>query len=314
VKNISKINRTKAMGKFLVLLLLVMLAGMAFAAATADTNFMASNQAEQAQAKLALLQNEIQKIRFSGMGTQRMNDLLLVATESYNQQIELEKNGQTPNYSLVAGKVSEALNVAKLATEAKAEIGILEQQINDTKQQNLGINLAEVMAGLENAKKELKNERYELSLNIINQTYVKLSEANSLQAKTQAVYAEAQKTIASFMQANWKTILAIIASVLVLYILLENLIKKARLRADIKKAGQELKTVQKFLKKTQEEYFEKNSLPESIYLSRSKVFTDKMRNLNREIVVMKENLAVRSMQKTRAKKSIEGEKNERKKY
>jgi len=291
------------MGKLLALLLLMMLAGMAFAAATADANFMVSSQAKQAQAKLASLQNEIQKIRFNGMGTQRMNDLLLVATESYDRQIELEKNGQTPNYSLVASKVSEALNVAKLATEAKAELGILEQQINDTKQQNPGINLNEVTASLENAKKELKNERYELSLNIINQTYAKLSEANTLQAKTQAVYSETAKSIANFLQANWKTILAIIASALILYALLENQIKKARLRAGIKKAEQELKAVQELLKKTQTEYFEKNTLPESIYLSRSKVFIDKMRDLNREIAVMKENLAVRSMQKNKNKKT-----------
>ncbi|MDO8634331.1 MAG: hypothetical protein Q7K34_03500 [archaeon] len=286
-------SKTKNTAKILMLLL-ILLASLTASAATIDSNRTLSLEAKNAQNQLNQLQETIQKIQYNKLTTQRINDLLTIATQAYIQELEQEKYGNSPDYTQTLNKIKEANQIVQLALQTKTELDTLKTQINDTKTQNPNADFTETTKSYQNAQNEFKNERYELAEVKIQETYSKLTQATTLQAKTSAMYEETAKTITNYLQNNWQTILAILATITILYLILRNQIKKARLKNKIKAAEQELKIIQELIKKTQKDYFQKNTMPQTIYNSRVKTYMEKIRDLHAKIASLNEQLATAS--------------------
>ena len=276
--------------KIFVLFLILIFSLNVFAV---DSNsFKLSSFGLTAQSSLVSVRDSVSKMVFEKIRHQRVDDLLWIAQQSFNEQVLKEKQGFVSNYSVVFSKVLEAKNVVSLAFKTKDGLVLLEQNLNDVKSKNPDVDFSNASTVYENAKKEFESERYEVSLKLIDEGNAVIISSLTLSSKTSALYRETTKNIVTFFKENWKTILFLLVLLVLLALVFRKQLQIFSLSEKISALELESSLVLKLIAKAQKEYFELGTMPETVYNARLSLFSSKLRVLNREVAVLKEDLAM----------------------
>jgi hypothetical protein len=249
---------------------------------------------ESIEAKICL--NESLQIIYdmggAGFNTIRVNDTYYLAEQTYLSQIVAEDKNQFGEYRTILEKCKQIKDIKIKALQNKDELRVLEERINETSK-NKDANLTEVLESFKRASQEFYDERYEQSLVLIEETYQKISEAESSAAQAKVFYVAASKTLGNFFIKSWWIILIVIVVLLAIYFITKSRIEKFLIKRRIKRLGIEEKVLKDLIAKTQKDYFEKGIVSEGNYNIKMKKFSELIRDIHREVPLLKEELEKR---------------------
>ncbi len=232
-------------------------------------------------------EQDMLKMKEDGIPITRYNDTLLLIKDLLKAQEVIIENNGTPNFDLIVEKVDELKDLKSEAYRARDELRALEFTINQTND----IDLTEVMELYDRAKTEFNNERYEECLKLIEKTYDKISELEALQTKVKAFYEATTTGITHFVRSRWKEIASLILVIVIGYLTLHKKVEEILIKRKIKSLELRKKAIRKLIAKTQRDYFEKGKMSETTYHIRVKKYGELMRDVNRQILLLREELA-----------------------
>lgn len=239
-------------------------------------------------------EQDMLKMKEDGIPITRYNDTLLLIKDLLRAQEVIIENNGTPNFNMIIEKLNELKDLKLKAYRARDELRALEFAINQSKD----INLTEVMKLYNQAKTEFENERYEECLEWIEKTYDKISELEALQTKVKAFYEATTTGITHFVRSRWKEIISLILAIVIGYLTLHKKIEEILIKRKIKSLELRKKAIRKLIAETQRDYFERGKISETTYHIRIKKYGELMRDVNRQILLLKEILTKKSSSAT----------------
>lgn len=254
-------------------------------AATGETAQEASNALEEAE-------NVIQEMNNSDIPTQRVSDLYEQANKTYSAQLKRNRSGKETDYSIVLDTVEQIKDIRTEAFRTKDQLDILRSRINEL-DKDKELNLSEAKEELEEAEIEFEDERFEKSQEHINLAYQEISEAQSTVTQAQAFASATQDRFQTFLENNWKRLTAAILIVAVFSYLLYKEYQIYSLKKKKQNLKQKREVLQDLISETQKKYFQKNELAESAYNTRTDKYGEMIRDINRQIPLIDEDLEKR---------------------
>jgi len=227
------------------------------------------------------------KMYNEGLATTRVNDTILIAEGLFRTELDKEKRGDNADYKMANEKADEAIELADEAFQASDELSVLKEEIDTVPEE---IDTGPVLEVYEAGMEELKNQRYKLASEKVEEGYEKLVEVQSMEARAGAMYSAASKTLYSFAFENRIIISMIVGIPLILYIVFRDRIKRHRIARKIGKMKLEINVLEGEVKKAQQEYFVDGNIGESSYQIKQRVFGQMIRDLNRQIGLSKEEI------------------------
>jgi hypothetical protein len=285
------VNDLKKFFVFLVLFLFVFSAAFAVDLAT-DTNTLVAPKLSLeyglASGKINRLQGQIAILRDDGFAINRLADELFLVKQLLENNKNKEIAGTPVSYVKIFEKVD---TISKLIQQAKLindELVTLQQALDDA---SVGLDVTQAQEIFNEAKQEFTDQRYEVSLGLIDATYDKILELQSFQAKTSAIYDATSKNIISFVDENKEALVAIIIIPIIIYLVFRKKIKRRRLSKKIRMNEMEIDVLKNEIKNTQQKYFVTGGLSESEYTIKMNIYSEKIRNLNKDTALLQEELA-----------------------
>ena len=249
----------------------------------------AGQTAQEASNALEDAENVIQEMNNSDIPTQRVSDLYEQANESYVTQLERNRSGRETDYSIALDTVEQIKDIRTEAFRTKDQLDILRSRINELNEDE-DLNLSGAKNELEEAEIEYGDERFERAQEHIDLAYQEISEAQSAVTQAQAFASATRDKFQTFLVNNWKRLLAAIVIVSVLSYLLYKEYRIYSLKKRKQNLKQKREVIQDLTSEAQEEYFQENDMAESAYNTRTDKYGEMIRDINRQIPLIDEDL------------------------
>ena len=229
----------------------------------------------------------IGKMRQDGLPSQNAADLYGLARQWFDGQEAIELSGGRPKYDFALQKITEITDLEQNTYRVNDDLKALSERIGTA---DSGADLSATKSLVADAAQEFKDGRIDRAKTLISQAYDEVSKAEAQAVHSRTLGESARRTIENFLTDNWRTIAYVAAAAAVMFFLFQKQIRKvlvsARLNALIRERG----VIGSMLKKLQMDYFEKKSVTELTYRVKTKKYGDIIRNINRQLPLLKEEL------------------------
>jgi len=292
---------------FLVLICIILLSILTYAE---DNTTAISEEAIKAKNSLIIVEQGLDELFNLGFNTIRYNDTLNLVKQTYDAQLALEKETGKSDYSLINQKIDELNELKQAAFISSDELTTLEAEIVE---RSFSKN-EEVSNLLDQAKEAFNSERYEEIIRddgLADEIHKKMSELEAFDSKLKAFTEATSRSIFNFLKKNKWWVSSIIIILTVTTILTYDSIMLIWLKSQIKNLEIRKKSIQRLIAKTQRDYFEKGQISESAYKTRTKKYAELIRDINRQIPLLKEELEMR-LNRLKSKRWFLNEKNRKK--
>ncbi len=258
-----------------------------------ESNISLSKNLSQARQKLDLAKDNMFELQGSGFSIVRYNDTLLAAEGLFNNQAELEANQGQSDYYLLDQKINELEELKNNAYLAKDELTAVMIRIEATS----ATNTTPIYELYNKSSEALTAERYEEALELIEKTYDKISEMEATETKVKAFYAATSRTFKNFLEQYWINITVILIALISGAIILHRPISRLILYHKIQRAETRADSIKNLVAETQKDFFEKQTMDESTYHVRIKKYGELLRDVHRQVPLLKEKLALHERKK-----------------
>ncbi len=299
------------MNKKIIFLLLLILISISFCFAqdTNDSNteivFNFSQNYLNYQEKSKELRLTIIELREDGFSINRLADELFVLNQLLENNMNLELQNRVANYQKVDEKVRQIELIIINARLAKDEIDTFKLAIQNVEDE---VDTQELWGLSNQANAEFNDERYEQCISLIETGYTKIIELQSIEAKASAMADAASKNLANFLRENWFFIILIILIPIILFLLFRKKIKLFFLNKKLEENNSEIIILKEELKKSQTRYFIDGKLSENEFQIKTTIYSEKIRELNRQNALLNEAIASLISKKNLKKLNLESEK------
>jgi hypothetical protein len=234
----------------------------------------------------------------AGFNVIRVNDSIKQAQLLYNsQQVLFEKKAKY-DFSSIIDYCIEIKNIQLNATFARDEFNALLVFYNSSIVE--GMNTASIDKILNEIRDEIKNERYEKVKPLVDSAYNEIINVKSSYTALNVFIDSTTRSFARFLKEN---AIAIIVTILVLAILfftfririLKWILSRKIMYLELRK-----KTIKELVMKTQKDYFERGTMAEGEYNIKVKKFAELIRDIDRQIPLLREDLI--KLEKKKVKK------------
>jgi len=225
---------------------------------------------------------DMQEMIEEGFNVFRVNDTLNQITQLFDAQYALELRGGKPDYSLVLEGSKIITNIKEQSENVKDELTVLESRFENLDKEKESYSI------FNKAKKEFEDERYEQSVEFIEETYLKIDEEQSLQTKVGVIYESGTATIIKFIKKRWKGLTFTIIFLILFYLIFHKKIAIYLIDRKINELYFEKGVLEKLTKENQYEYFHLFKIPEELYNVRIEKFGELIRDIDRQIPLLLE--------------------------
>lgn len=241
--------------------------------------------------------NIMSQLDKDGFNTVRINDTLKITDELLKEQIVKEKKNLTRDYTSIILSCDSLENIKLLAYEAKDGLFVLNKEYTDfkIKSQNYEINTTEVDILMKTLNQSMNDERYENVIEQISIVSNKMVEMQSSATALNSFYKATSRGIKQIVQDNLTLIIVFFVILIALLIFYKFYLKKRILQNKIARLEVEKKVLQDMIKRIQREYFEQGKMAEGEYNIRTKKFAELIRDIERQIPLLKEEIALMSV-------------------
>jgi hypothetical protein len=232
----------------------------------------------------------INELKLDGFNTQRVEDLFKAATQIFESQSEIN-NEKNRDFTLVEQYVDEILDLKDQAYITRDEVEYVYSFYDEILLENEGINISDTDEILTEMQFEFDSERYEEAYELAGEAYSALAEIEGQYTALNLAYKATAKTLKNFLVNNWLKLTIIFFVLIFLYFIFKNRILYYRTKYKITRLMHESGVLEELIKKTQFGYFEAGTLSESAYRIRVRKFSELMRDINRQLPLLKEQIA-----------------------
>ncbi len=226
----------------------------------------------------------IEEMQKAGFNTTRVKDSFEVAETLFLAQLGRNETGRT--YDEVNKKNEEIRAIRKNAFAINDELKVLEASLNRV---DKGVDISEAQSLYNLAVQDFRSERYETARENINKAYDSISEAEAAHTQS-AILVQATRSLGEKIILAWKGLgIAAVVIAVSLYFGLNRsrrIITEGRLRH----LELEKKILEDLIQRTQKTYFEKGTMAETSYHIRMKKYADLIRDINRQVPLLYEEL------------------------
>ena len=174
----------------ILLLALIMIFAVSGSAQTANETFSAIEDAE----------SDIQAMTDEDIPTQRVENLLETANNSYKAQRNFEQEGNDADYSRAIELAEEISDIQEQAFESSDRIEALENRLEELEETS--VNLSEARSHLDAARTDFNDQRFGEVGPDIDAAYSAISEAQSAQTQLESFAAAQREGITSWIQTR----------------------------------------------------------------------------------------------------------------
>jgi hypothetical protein len=238
----------------------------------------------------------ILEMSLDGFQTQRINDTLKAAIQIYEGQQSRAKAQR--DYTIIDTYLDEIEELKEKGYIARDEVTFVYDLYDSIAEENPAINLSEADLTIEEMNFEFNSERYDEAFDLAKEAYSRLIEIEGQQTALNLAYKTTTKTLKAFFVDNWMIILIVLAVATIFYFIIKNRLGYFLIKRKIRNLIKERDSLEALIKKTQVDYFEHGDMAESTYQIRIKKFSELMRDINRQIPLLKEALARKRHGKT----------------
>ena len=247
--------------------------------------------------------NEANQIRTrlndSGFNTSRITDLIGKANDFYNTQTILKTQGKKYDLSPVLDYCTDLEKIESLAYSSRDEFSVLKKFYNVTVTPLMDtIKIDEILDRIQN---EIDSERYEKVEPLIKEGYDEISSLQATYTTLNVFYENTRKGVLVFFQRNWKIMLSILVILVILLIIYWTTIRKRIIQGKIDKLIHKKEVLNDLIKNAQRTYFESGKMPEATYNIKTKKFAEMIRDIDRQIPLLQEELLKLKRNKENAK-------------
>lgn len=250
-----------------------------------SASIISSNESIQAKESLAQAEKDIIEMTEKAIPINRVNETYQEALQLYSAQLALEEKGGRADYKLVMSYVSNINLIKKTAIQSSDELTIFKETYEEAEKHS---NLSEMQEEYDLIIQSFKDERFEDTLELIKKGYDRVSEIQSSQAVLNSLYLATSRTLKNFFVNNWLKITIICSIAFFVSLIFWNNIKKLMFRIKLNNLLIQKRAINKLLKSIQESYFKTKKLSESEYDIKLKKFKELIRDIDRQIMVLKE--------------------------
>jgi hypothetical protein len=229
------------------------------------------------------------ELALAGFNMYRVNDTIILAKEKYEAQIVLMKQNMPYDFSKVLDYCKEIKNIMDLAFSAKDEFSLLKEFYNDSIMEEM--DTTEIDGLILQIDNEIKSERYERVDMLVQKGYDEISSLKSEYTTANLVYNTARDTLSHFIINNWMIILIFLSSGIILLFIFKKRIEIHLIKNKINNLEKRKITLKKLIQDTQRNYFENGNMSENLYNIRTKKFAEIVRDIDRQIPLLEEELA-----------------------
>lgn len=266
-------------------------------AAAADNNSLDANSPlnqvkSSPQVVLAVKQvldanDSINKLKDANLPTERVSDMLLLAQDSLDGAVELAVlNKAGIDLTIFNQKMKEFGDMVDLEFTAHDEIAALKDRLDKAAKEVSDISEATDLYN--QAQAEFMDQHFENISLIVDKTDEKIIDLTSFQTRTGAIYDAAASSVTGFVSKYWAELALLFGVPLVLYLIFRRRIKRHNLMAKIDALELEKNTLNEEIKKAQKEYFVVGKMSEGAYTTRVNVYGEMIRDLTKEIALLRE--------------------------
>jgi len=263
---------------FSILIVLFMNLSFVSAAEPAVQNLSSK---DQAIACLNESENIMVELADSNFSIERVNDTIIQAKALYNDIFTKKKE----DYALVIDSCNEIKKIKELAYTSRDEFEGLTKFYNESI--TPGMNTTELDALMADIDKEISSERYEGVAGMIDTTYAKIIDVKSSYSTLSVL----NRNLQNFFVRQWKSLVITFLVIVIPLIIFRVPILIAWDKNKINKLEVRKKTLRGLIKQTQKEYFEYGRLPEGMYNIKTKKFAELIRDIERQIPLLQEEIA-----------------------
>jgi len=244
-----------------------------------------SNESIQARESLDLAEDGIFEMVEQGVPTARVNETYQEALQLYSAQLALEAKRGRAKYNLILDYTEDINSIKEDALEANDELKIFKETFEDVSKDT---NFSEMQEEYDQVIISFKEERFEDTLELIDEGYNRISEIQSSQTTTRLFYSSVSQTIKNFFVNNWITIVVVLLIIIVLILIFWNTLKRLRMRMRFNHLVIQKGAINNLMKGMQKGYFKTRKVSGTDYKIKLKKFKELIRNIDRQLMVLKE--------------------------
>ena len=218
----------------------------------------------------------------------RINDSLRQLYSLYDAQYILKGKKDKYDFSIVLPYCNDIKNVSINAYDSRDLYQALKKFYAEyvTKDMNTS-SIDKIMNDIES---EIKNERYEKVKPLVDQGYQEIINVKTSTTTLNLFYKSTTRNIKDFFLENWLIIIIVLLILLILFFIYKKTISRWLIMRKISNFEIRKNTLKELIMKTQKDYFEKGNMSDSNYAIRTKKFAELIRDIDRQIPLLKEDL------------------------
>lgn len=304
VKREMKNNKKPLMEISMIILLCLLLLPTSLA-----LNTEYSNESVQAKDSINLAKKDILEMSERDIPIKRVNETYQEALQLYFAQLALEEKKGKADYKIVIESALKINSVKKIALESNDELKVFKETFENAEKE---ANLSEMQEEYNQIILSFKEERFEDTLKLIKKGYIRVSEIQSSQTTVKMFYSSVSNTIKGFLIKNGLKI-AIISSIAILFLIIFwKTFIKIKMRLKLNNLILQKSAINELLKGMQSGYFKTKKMSETEYRIKLKKFGEMTRELDRQIMVLKEEMFKTGRRKETGRKEGSGKEGEKK--
>ena len=232
--------------------------------------------------------NIMNELNESGFNIYRVNASLQDAEEMFEIQEVLKQKKRNYDFTKIISYCDEIKKIQESAFESRDEFSALLIFYKDTLNEHMNTISADVI--IRDIEDEIESERYEKAIEKIPLAYEEISKIQSDYTTLNLFYRSTTRSLKRFFAENWVLISAILSVLLVLFFIYKTAIHKYIINVKLKNLELRKDNLKKLIQRTQRDYFQFGKIPEGIYNIRTKKFAELIRDIDRQIPLLREDL------------------------
>ncbi len=228
----------------------------------------------------------LSELHESGFSVQRVNDSLKEAISLFDAQVLLKVKRGGGDFSLIPPYCDRIVKNKEDAYKAKDGVEALilfyEETISDD------MNSSSVDDIIFEIEYEIETERYEKVEDLLDKAYNEIVDVRSRHTALNLFYKSTTRGFKDFLVDYWKLFLLVIVVLFILFILYHNTIKKWNIKRTIQGLEIKKRVLKMLIQRVQKDYFEGGDVSERDYNIKTKKFAEMIRDIDRQIPLLRE--------------------------
>lgn len=266
------------------------------------------NLEEQAKVCLTKSGQNLIELTDVGFNVQRVNDSLNEAENLFDAQLILKEQKKESDFSLILPYCENIENLKEIAFNSRDEFIALQKFYNESITPEMdSTHVDNIILEIEN---ETINERYEKISPLVDEAYNEIVNIRTASTTLNLFYKSTARGLKNFLYTSWIYIVSFLVVSLILFLIYRLTILKWLVNRKLTNLEMRKKTIEKLIQKTQSDYFNDGSIPEGAYSVKIKTFGNSIRDIDRQIPLLKEELA-KLLRKKQVSEGMKKGKNEK---